>query len=458
MSLVNDMLRDLDRRKAAEQPTCRPDGSGLSVAPAPVSASHKRRWLFWLIVIVGILLVLNFAIKVFEEYRDRLAQENRVNQQAGAMLDPPSADSAKPVAIASKVNITRVEISEIETGARIEMLLSKPIEHRIIAIDTREIRIDLQDAQLTDVLPGLTNNRLIRAIDVANDDDSLQLSVKLTDDATFQTYLVTRPGQPSLIVDLISRPGVNRFPEQSVATTSGLDIGEDSGVENEIPEDPEPAGLPDETTDQPASVPVFAKTSRELTLSERDALTNRQAMELVRAGQVTDAVSKLQEFLGKTPKALHSRETLAGIMLSQGQLASATDLIAEGLAQAPENPAFIKLQGRVLMASGEYREALAFLERQYRGQQDTALADQEFLSLLAPLYQRQDRHVEAVRVFRQLLDLNPAQPQWWVGQAISLEALGMREDALAAYLRAARMPEIDARLKKYADGRISLLK
>lgn len=146
------------------------------------------------------------------------------------------------------------------------------------------------------------------------------------------------------------------------------------------------------------------------------------------------------------------------MLLSQGKLEAAANLLDQGLAQAPDHLAFVKLQARVLMASDQYGDALAVLESRYQDSQDHILADWEFLSLLAPLYQRQERHVESVRVFRKLLDLNPEQAQWWIGQAISLEALGMREDALAAYLRAARMPAIDARLKKYADARIGLLK
>lgn len=462
MSLVNDMLRDLDRRKAVEQPTRRPDGSGLSVAPAPVVRNRQRTWLFWFIVAAGILLVINFAIKVFEEYQVRLERDSQTREQAEAVLEPSAEMLSNPVEVDSKVAITRVEISEIETGARIELVLSKPVEHRIVAIDTREIRIELLRAQLTDVLPGLTNNWLIQSIDVAKEAESLQLSVGLTNDSTFQSYLITRPGQPSLIVDLVSKVAVDKTAEQSTIERVDQKIGQETADANQVLNDSTKTGLPevspDMSLDASDKASIFTKTSRELSTAELDAQMNRQALKMIRAGKVSEAVSQLQTFIRDMPQALASRETLAGMLLSQGQLESAAILLDQGLARVPDHLAFVKLQARVLMASDQYGDALAVLENRYQGPQDNMLEDWEFLSLLAPLYQRQERHIESVRVFRKLLDLNPEQAQWWIGQAISLEALGMREDALAAYLRSTRIPSIDARLKKYADARIGLLK
>ena len=117
------------------------------------------------------------------------------------------------------------------------------------------------------------------------------------------------------------------------------------------------------------------------------------------------------------------------------------------------NKYIIKLQARLLSAREQQAEALALLNRNLVQNNQ----DQEYLALLASLFQQQGQHARAIEVYQVLLKKDAEQAQWWVGSAISLEALELKQDALRAYVQARRIPGIDARLKKYAESRIQVL-
>jgi Flp pilus assembly protein TadD len=141
------------------------------------------------------------------------------------------------------------------------------------------------------------------------------------------------------------------------------------------------------------------------------------------------------------------------ILLTKGSYEEAQYVIDEGLAREPDKSALIKLQARLFMAKNEQVAALLLLKRLKHVNAD----DTGYLSMLATLHQQQGEHAEALNLYRELLDGNPERSDWWVGQAISLEGLGRNSEALQAYLEARRMPEINARLKQYADERIRAL-
>ncbi len=489
MSLVNDMLRDLDRRKSVDQPTLREDGSGLSAAPTSVGSRFGIPRLFWVLVLIALVLGGYFIYGLYNKYQRQLEGRQGLNNEAQKLLTPKAADSILTTdENTAEVQIEQLGVSEIENGARIEMRLSQVLQHRVIALDTREIAIDLPGAQLSQLLPNLTDSGLIQAIDVATQDGGLKFHVKLSQDVTFQTYLLNQSGSIRLIVDFIRVKAIGQTGEQSVEVEAKSDeLKEPESTLETMAEEAESAAedvpmiaresvetlnpvkpLISEKPPIPVKPPVavrplakdeqvkatFNKTSAVLSVQEKERLVTQQAVQLVRAGQVAEAINRLQALVEEAPEAFQGRSLLANLYLQQRDYPAVEKLLAVGLEYKPGYGQFVISMARALMEQSRDSDALALLKK-HEAELRTNIS---FLSLLAPLLQRQELHAESVRVYRALLRYDSGNAQWWIGLAISLEAQGAKEDALQAYIQARRIPQIDARLIEYANDRIGQLR
>ncbi len=471
VSLVNDMLRDLDRRKSSDQPTLREDGSGLAVAPPDsktiLTASR-------LLLAAGLLILFAggyFFYGLYSKYQQQLERQQVLNDEAQALLVPRDVESKPATLVAQEksqepVRIEQLAVSETEKGARIEIGLSQALQHRVLAIDEQEIAIELPGAQLTQLLPSVTDNGLISAIDVASREQGLKLNIRLAQSATFQTYLLNQEDSVRLIVDFIlentkvpgGQPAVKDTGEPvSSAVPTPPETSDQPAPDKELDKSQEPL-----TDDSPVSAAPknsappasFSKTTAVLSVEEKDRIVAQQAAGLIREGQYDNAVKQLQGFLAETPGALKTRVLLARLYLQQGNYSAVETLLTAGLDARPGYGPFVISMARVLMEQRKNSDALALLKKH----ESNLKTDIGFLSLLAPLLQREASHSEAVSVFGALLRHDESNAQWWIGQAISLEALGKRQQALQAYLRARRIPQIDARLREYASNRIAQLR
>ncbi|MEH6358637.1 MAG: hypothetical protein V7745_06580 [Pseudomonadales bacterium] len=458
MSLINDMLRDLDKRKST-YPQHKNSTDGARITPVvSTRRGGTARILLWLIALAGLILLAVFVWQLYGGF------EQRLNERLGA-IEPEKAilvesnDSPERVLESTKLSaaaqagvteIIAVSVSSIPQGARIEIILSGPVRHRVLR-NGQQLIIDLPETKLTAALPNLTRHPLIRAADVLSHAGGSQLEVDVARSVSVQSSMLsTQQNSPQtlLIVELIAEA------EEVIAsevTLPGEDFSDDSmlsGAEN------------DELTSEEIAAeisqdikPSFEKNTRQLSVAERDQQTNRQAQQKMRAGQQALAQRLLSELLNDYPQAHQSRATLAALLLSQGATVEALRLLDNGLQLAPEQIAFVKLKARMLLSEQQTKAALTLLDS-YQTQAGTDLV---FLTLLATASQRDGQHQRSVALYQQLLARNNRQAQWWIGQAISLEALKQKPEALQSYLQARRLSDISPALKAYADERISQL-
>ncbi len=458
------MLRDLDKRKVPGQTMDRGDSPGL-IPAVPIKVNPVYRWIFWLILVIGVSFLAAFLFKVYSSYDIRVQQTVTEKQVAEATLRQGSADRAT-VAPANnqailplqntRTSVQSIEISEMDADARIEIKLSAAVDHKIIKKADSELLIQLPNTELKESLPPLAGHPLINTIDVASDKGNLQLGVTLASQVTFQTYLLNKEGYALLVIELMApEAAASRAIEPGAKTIAQIDLQQMDAAKQMpdavLPE--QPAGSDTRARVNDSSPSVFAKTTREKSLSERDRETSQQALSSLRSGKAEEAISLLSGLIGQHPQVRLSRETLVMIYLKLQRFDDARYALDKALVLSPEDSALIKLQARLWMATNEQEKALLLLNRQKNENRN----DLEYLSLLASLNQQQGQHVDAVNIYRDLLQRFPARANWWVGQAISLEALGMKQDALGAYLQARRVPQIDARLKQYTDERIRTL-
>lgn len=134
-----------------------------------------------------------------------------------------------------------------------------------------------------------------------------------------------------------------------------------------------------------------------------------------------------------------NRQTLARQMLSSMRGVTAYDA------------AF--LQSRVLVSENNNVAAIELLERFSPNVYEAA----DFYRFLAALYQKQGRYSESANQYRQLISVDDKQVTYWLGLAVSLDALSDERGALRAFQWVRQYGIADLETRAYVDQRIQSL-
>lgn len=122
-------------------------------------------------------------------------------------------------------------------------------------------------------------------------------------------------------------------------------------------------------------------------------------------------------------------------------------------AQAMEGNEHPVVRARLLMVS-QPDQVVPYLQRIA----PDFMQDADLLSIAAQAEQKQSRHTSAVNYYQQLIRLQPADPRWRVGLAISLDAMGNKTDALRLYELSMGMGNLPPALMNFLQKRIAVLK
>ena len=179
----------------------------------------------------------------------------------------------------------------------------------------------------------------------------------------------------------------------------------------------------------------------------------RDGITALQSGDVTRAMDLLSQTLMREPRHLQARESLAGLLLQQGDTRTANKLLLDGIDLHPGHTTFLKLYAKQLYEAGDIHHALAYLRKTTPAITD----DPDYYALLAAVLQRGKYFREAGEIYQRLLAIRPENGVWWMGLGISLEGMGERADALQAYMNAGRDRSLEGGLRRYVSNRIRIL-
>ncbi len=148
---------------------------------------------------------------------------------------------------------------------------------------------------------------------------------------------------------------------------------------------------------------------------------------------------------------LAARRQLLGLYARHGNSDRYADLARLSRQLYPQQSLFKTEYARSLFQQQSYREAISEL-------QSIDQLDSKQQALLAASYQRIDQHEKAIEHYYHSLKLNKLEARNWVGLGISLEHEAHLEKALQSYQKAARLGNINIRLKQFVEQRSRLLK
>ncbi len=448
MSLVNDMLRDLDGRLSTRGEDATLDG----LRPAASTPRGGRSgWVASGILALGLLGAALWAWRG-AALPDGQSPSAPVSGPPVAPTpapaptpasrppaEPPSVPAATlvleasppPRAPAPAAVVERLTTHHGRDQTRLVLDLDRSVGYTV-AHDEDRLRLTVEDARLGVPLPEtLLDGPLIREAHSSQEGAVLVISLGLTRSVRVQSSLL--------------RPMGGALPQLV------LSLREDAPAE---PAPATPRRAP-ETAPRatPRRLPVVKQAHRPSPAEVAEA-AYAGALEAARHGELPAAIDALETLLERHGDHRGARESLATLLAGTGREVEARTVLHEGLERSPGHLPFLRLQARLLAGAGELDAAVGLLEQAVTGARD----DAQLLALLAALYQRQGRHAESVRRYSEALALQPGQAPWWAGLAIGLEARGDAEQARQAYAAALeRGSALVPNLRAYVAGRLAAL-
>lgn len=180
----------------------------------------------------------------------------------------------------------------------------------------------------------------------------------------------------------------------------------------------------------------------------------RQAVSQLQQSKAAEAQQTLRKALDANINNHNARKLLAELLIDAGNDKEAATLLKDGLELAPGHTDFSMVLARLQVAGGANNDAVATLEQGLAAAGD----DAEYHAFLAALLQKQGRHADAVQHYLVALRSDPSMPSWLVGVGISLEAEDKMNDAAAAFQRAIDTGELSVEVAQFADQQLKQIR
>lgn len=441
MSLINDVLRDLEAR--------RQNGAEDALRGArPVVRQRLRR--LPLVLALGALAGAAGAAYWWQQ-RDAAPPELAA-VSAVQVAAPPAAPVAQPVPVPQPPVRTRLAgfgVSQTDASAELILSFSGEFEH-VARLEEggRRVSVDIPGVDPGAAVPSLRAG-LVGAIDLSRHEGGLRLNLELARAARMQSGL-SAGNELRLRLEAEAEPQPEPVPAAVEAAPAVASVAAPK-AEAVAVAPPAPA----EQTPGPAAAepPSFHKAPTVRTPSERAAARYREALDALQARRPSEAEQALTAALELDPGHREARMTLVELYIARARPEAAEQLLRQALATDAGHPAWAVRYGRLLSELGREEEAAVLLTEHLPAQ----VGDGEHYALLAALYQRQARYAESAELYGRVLGVHPRRAVWWVGLAISLEGAARPDEARSAYERALRLGELSPATRAYAAQRYAAL-
>ncbi len=418
MSLVNDMLNDLEQRQRSSD--AKPQ---LEVVPVGRSVvTQKKSWMLSLLV-MGLVVMLTVLSYQYWPHSKKTLISKEVNT---SVVDTQVA-LPTPVAVKQEINDLLIESYKNEGGFQLVFIADK-LDYQISPIDKTHLKIIIEDVSWSPSRLSLPD--WLSEIHSVQNNDGVEITIKSSQPFSYQAQLEVMGNQQNLAVVMKT-------------VTAALSQGQqDKTVSRTIKPNIE----------KPAAV-VAVKKPRALTSSQLDRKASAEAQQLIHRGSYQQAEQKLWPVVDGYSGAKESRVTLVTLLLGQQRYQLAEQQLDIGLKNYPQERRLLKLDARLSMAQGRLENARDSLLKL----PINISVDSEHVDLLAVIYQGLGDHQQALKLYHQLVLFDAEKSQWWVGLGVSMEASGQVSNARAAYLRASRLPIKNEALKQYISQRLAAI-
>lgn len=399
MSLVNDMLRDLDQRR--QEPSQAKFGAERLVpVPADASGTRVNRSFISFVLSIAITLGLIMGALYFWQSSRSGVVEPIPTQPA---FSPTPAAPIGPSVAQRELEEIALRMQELEAQNRALIETQSAIAAQASATQTQ-----LED-EIAQPVPAISEPTIPQPIEIA---------------------LLEPPVAPSIM------PAAEIQAVESAPLVPSAEVVTAPAPMTSAPEAP------------PSSEPI--RSPRSLSFVERDQLQVQDALRLANSNQNGLAMQQLSEFVGDNPSAHNSREAMIKLALQRGDLGTAEQLLDTGLALDANRSGYRKLQARMLLSTGRAEEAMQLLSTRI----PIIFDDVEYHDILATAYLSVQNYEKAAQGYEALVQQNRGEGRWWYGLASAWDSLGRTRDAGLAYQEALKLPNLSAALRERSLQRV----
>ena len=461
MSLVNDMLRDLEQRRAA--PTERLHLDGLYAVDEAAAARRERnerirRGSIWFMAVLLIAVLVGLMIgKVMRTYGPL--------KPSAVVASETIAAAPAQAPVPTPAQLLEVLPQHDSRGLVLQLLLDRSVGYQRTeesgAVSLRlsgvqmlgeaqrgqvrregnslSWRVEARGDDVQILLVGLADSLVVRdRLEPAGDRWLLWIEVPLgaaqveveESTALDQLPVAAAPTEPAAeVADWLNAPVApaeappRPAAEQSVAAAS--------------------APAAPERIPGPPQVKIEPYQADPLTLA-------RQALQ---DGDYPGAIRQLQALHASRGNDPQVTRWLARAYLGGGEQARLLEWLPGQLSRMPDDSELRLLLGRAQLQAGDNQGAIATLERNA----PPIVREPTYHALLAAAYQQTGQWRESAALYQRLSELQPRQATWQLGLAIALEQLDQPSSAAGHYRLALQGTGLDDSSRRFASERAAAL-
>lgn len=445
MSLINQMLQDLDKRGAE------PQSAGTLAQAIQVNKTSSRSQKLLAIGIVIALVIGGILFwqrrtdsPLFNQSTSKKA-ENSARRTASTTTAPLPviAPNAASAAISQLPKTDTVPSSEASAIGVAELPSAKSLSLDLklsTAVDT-ERWIRATEKVPSKRVESEVESKLRR--EYAEQEQSAAHTKDLT--SKLDRATVIEKNQPQTIVDESART-----PTRSTTTTEANTTAA-SATTASI----KASKVSKETSLSESNLTsnAQAKLIKETTPQQKAESEYRQATQWQQQGRIAEAIQSLEQALKADPHHTAAFQLLIALFLESKRHDEAMVWLQRSLQNDINQPGLAMVLARLQVEKKQQANAIETLQKSLLA----AAERPDYWAFLAALLQRESRHVEAAEMYARATKKSPQNGVWWMGMGISLQAENRSTEALDAFLHAKSATGLSAELMAFVEQKIVLL-
>ncbi|PKG74948.1 hypothetical protein CXF86_10105 [Shewanella sp. GutCb] len=395
MSVINKMLKDLDKR---QQP------HGIEIMAKPQNALLPQRQSKLPLVVTSLLSLLIGGFIVF------------------FVIEP-----SNPSAIG---NVVAAEQSEL-TSDHIAGALSD--SDNMVSATTQSLAVDTQEP-LTDK-ETLTPGPATRTVNVS----SIQPTAK-------PELVQPAVNTAKAIAEVTDENTAISNPEAQMTAASASPTSQPLRQQaSSMSIEPTKRATRTSYTSSNMAIKEVKLTSEQLAQKQMILANDAQQQ-----GLHSDALTYYKAALSYNPALHQARRQAAALYYGQNKLSESAQLLKQGQLLFPDEYEYSLLLARVLQAAGQNKQALNSLNLI----PDTSALAVKKWHQQSDLAQKEQNFPVAEQSFRQLAKNEPSQGRWWMGLGYALDAQKNYTEAKNAYNQALAQGNLSSQAQAYVDNRL----
>ena len=422
MSLINQMLQDLEARRATQAP-----GLTLPSAVRPLPALREPRRSRQLLLASAVLALAAVALWRFDDVwllmRGTLVTSGAGHETSSA----PPAYASNPAASAAAVP------AEPPTPA-----VSAPLDPVPLAHAPDSAGEPLRLSEQLQLQPAVTSPAAPEVL----------LSQRLPMAPVAENGARSGRGEREKTQPLASasRASAERGPAQERGKSTGKESGKSGNAEGGATE--KVAGK--DARRGAVADAAITRSAAQPSARERAEADYRQAIAAINQGRLDEGANQLREALRLDALHAPARQLLVRLQLEARQTEAAMQVLAEGLEVLPAQIGWAMSLARLHAERDDYAAAWRVLQHS----EPAAGANADYQGFAGHVLQRLGKPQEAAQHYRRALRSAPDDGRWWLGLGLALDAEGRSDEARDAWQTARRSGKLSPELQRLVEQKL----